>query len=60
MNEQSTAAKEARREYRRKYDSENRAKINKYQRKWRKANPDKVKAIHARYWERVAKKNEEV
>ncbi len=27
---------------------------NKYFREWRKANPDKVRAAQARYWERKA------
>ena len=32
----------------------NKEKVNAYQRKWRKANPDKVKAAQKRYWEKKA------
>lgn len=32
--------------------------INAYVRKWRKANPDKVKAYNIRYWEKKAKELE--
>ena len=30
-----------------------------YQRKWRKANPEKVREKNRRYWEKQAKKREE-
>lgn len=35
---------------------EARAAKNEYQRAWRKANPEKVKASQERYWTRQAKK----
>lgn len=43
---------EAAREEQRKYKRE-------YMRKWRAANPERVKANNARYWERKAAKNRE-
>lgn len=48
------AAKEAKRNYCRRYREANRDKIRKYQRKWRENNPDKVKAAQIRYWEKKA------
>lgn len=51
MNEE---AKAARKEYMKKYRSENREKINAAQRKWFKDNPDKAKAIAERYWAKRA------
>ena len=33
---------------------------NEYMRQWRKKNPDKVRAIKARYWEKKATKIQEV
>lgn len=39
----SAAARDARRKYKREY-----------MRKWRAANPDRVKANNARYWEKKA------
>lgn len=44
LQRMTEAAKEARREYRRK---------------WAAANPDKVRAQQARYWERQAQKKRE-
>ena len=43
--EMSEAAKEAKREY---------------ERRWRKENPDKVKAIRSRYWEKRALRQKDV
>lgn len=52
------SAKESRRqymrEYMRKYREKNRERINEKQREWNKANPDKVKAYRATYWEKKA------
>ena len=63
------AAKEARREYMRKWREENRQSIreynrnwrranrdamNRYAKEWRDANPDKVKGYRESYWERRA------
>ena len=47
VNEQ---AREARREYMRKYRAKNRERIREYQRQWAKDNPDKVKQHQANYW----------
>ena len=49
-------AMEARRDYKRRYRSENREKINAKQREWRAKNPDKVRAYQNRYWEKQAEK----
>ena len=38
--------------------AEARAARNEYYRKWRAANPDKVRAKNMRYWERKAEKME--
>lgn len=51
MNE---LAKEARREYCRRYRAANREKMNAYQRTWKQNNPDKVKAAQERYWTKKA------
>lgn len=63
------AAREARREYMRKWREENRQSIreynrnwrranrdamNRYAKEWRDANPDKVKGYRESYWERRA------
>lgn len=50
----SDEAKQARREYKRKYHQANAEKINAYQKEWRKANPDKVKAYQENYWQKKA------
>ena len=52
------AAKEAQKAYAREYKRRNRERLNEYQRKWRKNNPDKVKAATARYWEKKAQESE--
>lgn len=49
-------ALEARREYYRKYNALNRKKINERHKKWIKNNPEKAKAIQARYWQKKAKR----
>lgn len=51
--------RKSRREYRRRYDAENREHIKQYQRQWRKENPDKVRAIQERYWAKKASRNDE-
>ena len=40
--------------YKAKYREQHREQLNEYARKWRKENPDKAAAIYARYWQRVA------
>ncbi len=47
-------AKKAQREYKRKWNQENREHINRYAREWRKKNPDKVKEYNQRYWRKKA------
>ena len=49
-------AKKARREYYREYREKNRERINENYRKWTRENPEKTKAIQARYWQKKAKK----
>lgn len=49
------AALEASREYMRAYRSKNRERLNEIQRNWYKNNPDKVRAIKERYWNKKAK-----
>lgn len=46
------AAREARREYLRKWREKNREHIREYYREWSRRNPDKVRANAARYWSR--------
>ena len=52
--------RQARAAYKKRYDSnlteEQREKRREYARKWRKANPDKIKAIRIRYWNRQGEK----
>ena len=43
---------EARREYQRRYREKNRERINKRAREWRRNNPDKVREINNRYWDK--------
>lgn len=50
----SPEAREARREYNRKYREKNRAKINEYHRQWNKAHPDRAKKYTSDYWARQA------
>ena len=47
---------EAKRAYMRKYNKKyrNKEKANKYNKEWRRKNPDKVKEYQRRYWERKA------
>ncbi|HLR35714.1 MAG TPA: hypothetical protein VK071_10380 [Tissierellales bacterium] len=54
----SDRAREARKEYSRKYYKENREKILKYQKRWRKENPEKVKEYNDKYWENKARELE--
>lgn len=54
--EMTKQAREALRAYKRDYNARNREKINEQHRTWEKNNPDKVKAIRARYWAKKAKK----
>lgn len=49
MNEKAIAA---RKQYMQMYRNEHRQRINEKQKEWRKNNPDKVKRIIERYWER--------
>ncbi len=55
MNE---SAKEARRKYYREYKSnispEAREAYNRYNREWRRKNPDKIRQYNVTYWERKA------
>lgn len=51
----SAEAVEARCIYKREYRRKNREKINRQQREWRTANPEKVKDYQMRYWEKKAK-----
>lgn len=55
MKEWSCVTEEAinaRREYYRKYQQENRERLNAYQRQWRAKNADKVREYNKRYWEK--------
>ena len=47
-------AKEARRKYQREYKRKNAAKINAYNRAWRKANPEKARQYNLNYWSKKA------
>ncbi len=47
-------AKKARLEYQRKYQEENRERLNEYQREYRAKHPEKVKQYNQSYWERKA------
>ncbi|NVN96957.1 hypothetical protein HXX01_01860 [Candidatus Nomurabacteria bacterium] len=57
----SEQAKEAKREYYRKYKSsisdEAKEARNAYQRQWRRNNPDKLKEYNREYWERKAEQS---
>ena len=46
--------REAKNAYARDYAKKNRKKIRAYQEKWRKENPEKVKANNRNYWLRKA------
>ena len=46
--------KSARRQYAAEYREKNRERIREYQRSWRKNNPDNVKEIRRRFWEKKA------
>lgn len=48
------AAKEARRQYYREYAKLNRKRLNEAQKRWRQANPEKVREYDERYWKRKA------
>lgn len=45
-------AANAKKEYFKKYQQENRDRLNEYNRKWRAEHPEKVKEYNQRYWER--------
>lgn len=47
-------AKEARREYMRRWRRNNRDAMNQYAKAWRDANPDKVRGYRESFWERKA------
>ncbi len=47
-------ARKAQREYKRKWNQENREHINRYARNWRKKNKDKVREYQKRYWRKKA------
>jgi hypothetical protein len=51
----SEAAKQAKREYMKKWREKNKEHYNEYSRKWKKENPEKVQKHQANYWERIAK-----
>ena len=53
----ANSAADARREYKKRWRQENRAKVNAYAREWRSRNPEKVKEYQAKYWQRVADKS---
>lgn len=50
----SEKARAARREYQRKWRAANPDRIRKYQQKWRAAHPEYVRECNERYWERKA------
>lgn len=50
------AAKAARAEYQKEYKRKNAARINEYNRKWRKAHPEKQRQYNANYWQKRAAK----
>jgi hypothetical protein len=52
----SPEAREAKRAYYRAYVEKNREKINGYNRKWNRNNPDKAQKYRIEYWERKANK----
>lgn len=51
----SEEAKEAQRQYMKEYRKKNRERIRKKQADWARKNPDKVRAMNKRYWEKKAK-----
>lgn len=50
----ANSAADARREYKKRWRQENRARVNEYAREWRSRNPEKVREYQAKYWQRVA------
>lgn len=48
------AAREARREYQRRWRKEHRFSIREYQRNWRAQNPGRVREYQERYWAKQA------
>ena len=50
----TSEAAEQRRIYMRRYREKNRERINRRQREWRAKNPDKVRELSTRYWEKKA------
>ena len=55
----NAAANEVRRQYYRDYASTHRDSIKAAQKRWRKANPDKIREYNARYWNRRAQEVKE-
>lgn len=56
----NAAANEVRRQYYRDYANTHRDSIKAAQKRWRKANPDKIREYNARYWNRRAQEVKEV
>jgi hypothetical protein len=55
----NTAANEVRRQYYRDYANTHRDAIKAAQKRWRKANPDKIREYNTRYWNRRAQEVKE-
>lgn len=55
----SERAKEARREYMRRYRADNRERLNAQKREWNKNNPEKAKLYKERYFEKLADRYEQ-
>lgn len=56
--EMTPEARAAKNEYMREYRKKNRDKCNANSRRWRRNNPEKVKACAIRYWEKKAEEAE--
>jgi hypothetical protein len=52
--ELSPKAKQARREYKRKWREKNREHVRRYNREWKRKHPERVKEHARRYWEKKA------
>jgi hypothetical protein len=50
----SDAAKQARRDYARRWRNEHQEELNAYLQKWRADNPEKVKLHQKNFWEKLA------
>lgn len=53
-SELSERAKDARREYARKYREKNRERLREYHANWQRNNADKVRKTQIEFWERKA------